>query len=176
MQLTSRVSIAAAVLIAVGFGIWSYSRSNNLPAQPAIVDIKSNAIVTAPNNEHSKSVGVAIAENSTNNLDALIADISGSDAAARAAAITALGSGDVPKERALPLLEGIVNGGELSDRKRALASLRNVALQQGDHDGAVRNIVRQAIYHSEDDGTVQSARVALDEIETALASSQASSK
>ena len=95
-----------------------------------------------------------------------IADVSGGDAARRAAAISALAS--APREQAVPVLRRVLNGGEPSvDRPLALRSLRELALQQGDADGKVRDAIREAIYHSDDQNPtlMADAQDALDVVE-----------
>jgi len=99
----------------------------------------------------------------------LIADTSSGDAAKRAAAITALA--DAPRDQALPVLGRILTNGEPEvDRPLALRSLRDLALNQGDADGAIRDAVRSAIYHGDDFTKVDDVQEVLDIIEESLAS------
>lgn len=82
-------------------------------------------------------------------VEKLIADTASGDAATRAAAIAALA--EAPKAEALPVLGRILTDGEPEfDRSLALRSLRDLALNQGDGDGAIREAVRHAIYHGDD--------------------------
>lgn len=97
-----------------------------------------------------------------------IADTQSFDAKMRAAAIAALA--DAPKEQAVPALERVLEVGEPQvDRQIALRSLHVLALQDGDADGAIRDVVRQAMYHSDDEGVTQSAQAILEDIEEELA-------
>ncbi len=98
-----------------------------------------------------------------------IADTASGDAAKRAAAITALA--EAPRAQALPVLGRILTDGEPQvDRPLALRSLRDLALNQGDADGAIRDAVRHAIYHGDDFTKVDDAQEVLDIIEESLAS------
>jgi hypothetical protein len=94
----------------------------------------------------------------------LIADATSGDAEKRAAAIGALGR--APKSEALPVLRRIVNSGEPQvDRPLALRSLRDLALNQGDEDGGIRTVVREVIYHGDDESLAGAAQETLDIIE-----------
>ena len=94
----------------------------------------------------------------------LIAETQSGDPATRAAAISALA--EVPKAVALPVLGRILTDGEPEvDRPRALRSLRDLALNQGDDDGAIRDAIRHAIYHGDDFTKVDEVQEALDVIE-----------
>jgi len=93
-----------------------------------------------------------------------IADTASGNAATRAAAITALA--EAPRTEALPVLKRILTDGEPQfDRPLALRSLRDLALNQGDADGAIRDAVRHAIYHGDDQTRVDELQEALDVIE-----------
>jgi hypothetical protein len=96
----------------------------------------------------------------------LIEEANGADAAKRALAIAALAR--APRDQALPALHHIVTNGEPQvDRPAALNSLRELALNQGDKDGKVREAIREVIYH--DDGSnpqlASAAQDALDVVE-----------
>jgi hypothetical protein len=58
------------------------------------------------------------------------------------------------------------------DRQIALRSLHQLALKDGDPDSTVRDAMRRAMYHSDDDEVTQSAQSLLDDIESDLASRQ----
>lgn len=93
-----------------------------------------------------------------------IADATGGDAAKRALAISALA--EAPRAQAVPVLRRILTDGEPQvDRSLALRSLRDLALNQGDADGAVREAVRNAIYHGDDQMQMNEVQEALDIIE-----------
>jgi HEAT repeat protein len=104
-------------------------------------------------------------------IDQLIKDTQSSDAQKRAAAIAALA--DAPKAKAVPALERVLESGEPQvDRQIALRSLHQLALKDGDPDSTVRDAMRRAMYHSDDDEVTQSAQSLLDDIESDLASRQ----
>jgi hypothetical protein len=94
----------------------------------------------------------------------LIADSMGGDAGKRADAIAGLA--DAPRAEALPVLRRILTDGEPQvDRPLALRSLRDLALDQGDDDGAIREAVRNSIYHGDDFTRTDDAQEVLDIIE-----------
>jgi HEAT repeat protein len=96
-----------------------------------------------------------------------IADAQSNDAKKRAEAIEALAN--APKARAIPALERVLESGEPQvDRQIALRSLHRIALKDGDDNGAIRDVIRHAIYHSDDEGVTQSAQAFLEDIEAAL--------
>ena len=93
-----------------------------------------------------------------------IADTTSGDAAKRAAAIAALA--EAPRAKALPVLGRLLTDGEPQvDRPLALRSLRDLALNQGDDDGAIRDAVRHVIYHGDDFTKVDDVQEVLDIIE-----------
>lgn len=94
----------------------------------------------------------------------LVADTASGDARRRATAIVALVN--APKSDAIAALRRVVEGGEPTvDRPLALRSLRDLALHQGDEDGAIRDVVRETIYHGDDDTLIEHAQLALEMIE-----------
>ena len=92
-----------------------------------------------------------------------ITDVNSADAAARALAITSLAN--APREQALPVLRRVLTSGELADRPQAINSLRELALGQGDADGRVREVIREVIYHGDDESLASLAQDALDVVE-----------
>jgi len=91
-------------------------------------------------------------------------DAVGGDAALRASAIAGLAR--APVAQALPILRRVLISGEPAvDRPLALASLRELALERGDADGAIRAVVREAIYHADDVSNVEATQDVLDVIE-----------
>jgi HEAT repeat protein len=97
-----------------------------------------------------------------------IKDTQSSDPKIRAAAIAKLGG--APKAQALPVLKNVLESGEPElDRHIALNSLHSLALRDGDKNGQVRDLMRSAIYHSDNDGVMQTAQSLLDDVEAALA-------
>lgn len=105
-------------------------------------------------------------------LEQWIKDTQDRDPKIRAAAIAKLGS--APKAQALPALKSVLETGEPEvDRHIALNSLHTLALRDGDKNGQVRDVMRSAIYHSDNDGVMQTAQSLLDDVEAALAEQQA---
>ena len=97
-----------------------------------------------------------------------IKDTQDSDPKIRAAAIARLAN--APKAQALPVLKDVLETGEPeTDRHIALNSLHTLALRDGDSNGQVREIMRRAIYHSDNDGVTQTAQSLIDDVEAALA-------
>jgi hypothetical protein len=97
-----------------------------------------------------------------------IEDTQSADPTKRARAIESLAN--APRERALPVLHHqLINGEPEKDRPLALKSLRTLALRQGDHDGKVREAIREVIYHNDDQNPALAtdAQDALDAVETA---------
>jgi hypothetical protein len=93
-----------------------------------------------------------------------IADTNNADAARRVVAIDALAR--APRDQALPVLHRLVtNGDPVTDRPAALNSLRELALDQGDADGGIRQAIREVIYHGDDEALASSAQDALDVVE-----------
>ena len=93
-----------------------------------------------------------------------IKDTQSTDAKVRAAAIAALA--DAPKSLAMPALKRVLETGEPNvDRHIALRSMYSIALRDGDPNEQVRNVMRHAIYHGDDDGVTQTAQSLLDDIE-----------
>jgi HEAT repeat protein len=100
-----------------------------------------------------------------------IKDTEDSDAKIRAAAIAKLAN--APKAQAVPALKNVLDIGEPDvDRHIALRSLHALALRDGDSNGQVRDVMRRAIYHSDNDGVTQTAQSLLDDVEAALAEQQ----
>jgi HEAT repeat protein len=96
-----------------------------------------------------------------------ITNTQSNDATTRAAAIEALAN--APKARAIPALERVLESGEPQvDRQIALRSLHLLALNKGDDNGAIRDVIRHAMYHSDDENVTQTAQAFLEDIEAAL--------
>jgi hypothetical protein len=97
-----------------------------------------------------------------------VADTQSNDAKSRAVAIEALAN--APTAQAIPALKRVLESGEPQvDRQIALRSLHVLALNEGDNNGAIRETIRHAMYHSEDEAVTQSAQAFLEDIEAALA-------
>lgn len=153
--------IAISVVFAVSWHI--ARRPIELPAVSAAATARPTLSSVAP--AASAPVANPVARPATaDHVAGWIADTASGDAAKRAAAITALA--EAPRARALPVLGRIFAEGEPSvDRALALQSLRELALNQGDADGAIRDAVRQAVYHGDDLTDKDAVQETLDIIE-----------
>jgi HEAT repeat protein len=140
-------------------------------ARPAAVhaaaETTASAVEAPPAPDVSKPAAPA-PQITTDDVARWIADTQSNDAKTRAAAIEALAN--APKAKAIPALERVLESGEPQvDRQIALQSLHKLALIDGDSTGQIRDVIRQAIYHSDDEGVTQSAQALLEDIEAALA-------
>jgi hypothetical protein len=83
--------------------------------------------------------------------------------AVRVAAIERLSK--APRDQALPLLKRVLlNGDPAVDRPAAQLGLRELALAQGDADGRIRDVLREVIYHGDDESLATDAQESLDVI------------
>jgi hypothetical protein len=113
------------------------------------------------------AVSVPPAQISGEDIARWTTEATGGDASRRAAAITALAR--APVSEALPILSRVLMNGEpVVDRPLALQSLRDLALNQGDPVSSIRNAIRAAIYHGDDQTLAADAQEALDVIEESL--------
>jgi HEAT repeat protein len=116
-------------------------------------------------------VSEATAAPGPDTVEQWIADTQDSDPKIRAAAIANLAN--APTAQALPALSEVLDTGEPEvDRHIALRSLHALALRDGDKNGQVRDVMRRAIYHSDNDGVTQTAQSLLDDVEAAFAEQQ----
>lgn len=154
-------------------------------AAPSAQQTSAAAEVSAPNVAPSTNTA-AVTETSTasttaevtkpqaarpDTVEQWIKDTQDSDAKIRAAAIAKLAN--APQAQALPALKNVLDTGEPEvDRHIALNSLHALALRDGDKNGQVRDVMRRAIYHSDNDGVTQTAQSLLDDVEAALAEPQ----
>lgn len=92
-----------------------------------------------------------------------LVDTTSDIASIRAGAIASLAT--APSEQAVPALGRILISGDKVDRQLALKSLSRLAQAKGDSDGRIRGVLREAIYHSDDDDATDSARATLDEVD-----------
>ena len=114
---------------------------------------------------------VAAAAPGADTLERWIKDTQDSDPKTRATAIANLAN--APTAQALPALREVVDTGEPEvDRHIALRSLHALALRDGDENSQVRDVMRRAIYHSDNDGVTQTAQSLLDDVEAAFAEQQ----
>jgi hypothetical protein len=169
----------AALLAIVGIGVLGYwytrssvPRETGRAEAPSIAERDADAHHPA-REEHAAAANPASdAERASltavpgeaDDVARWIADTTSGDAQKRAAAITALSG--APRSRALPVLRNVLLSGEPEvDRPLALRALRDLALHQGDADGAVRAAVREAIYHGDNETVAGAAQEVLDVVE-----------
>jgi hypothetical protein len=155
--------VVFAVLAVAGFRYWKQES----PPPPGIRVTKESVprtvTVTAPATSTAPETAAA-APVSTENAERWSREATGVDAGKRAAAITALAQ--APVGQALPVLRRVLMNGEPTvDRPLALQSLRELALNRGDPESAIRNAIREAIYHGDDQTITADAQEALDVIE-----------
>src|SRR5262245_10986757 len=163
-----------AIVIAAGLLDWALHHRSELapPEEVAHVASSTPAVLSAvsrvvPAAQASTPAGFAPG---AEQVAGWIADTRGEDPDKRAAAIRALA--EAPRVTALPALKYVLVSGEPRvDRPLALQSLAALALRDGDADGAVREILRSAIYHG--DELTQQARQTLDDVEQRLAAKPA---
>jgi hypothetical protein len=170
-------------VLAVGvLGVLAYSYATRTPPEPdrapdaadlahspseADAQAETGAHAQPPDASASLSHEAAKAEITSDTIAAWIGEATGADPKKRAAAIIALAQ--APKAAAVPTLREVLDVGEPEpDRQLALHSLHALAIEQGDEDGQIRDTLRFAMYHGDDDGVSQSAQAYLEDIESAL--------
>jgi hypothetical protein len=161
-RLTSLVSLVAVAAAAVALAAWYRSSP---PVQTAVAQAPT-PLPGAPSMALVRVTDVppASPRPTAQAVSQWIADTQSSDAAKRATAIAALA--DAPKAVAVPVLRRLLTDAEPQvDRPLALRSLRDLALNQGDADGASRLAVRNAIYHGDDQTKTDEVQEVLDIIE-----------
>lgn len=135
-------------------------------------DVTSSAVQATEDTQAPETRDLAesipVRDTSPSTIARWIADTQSTDAKTRAAAIVALAA--APKAQAVPALKRVLEVGEPQvDRQIAVRSLHVLALQQADDDGAIRDVLRDAVYHGDDEGVTQSAQAVLEDIETEFA-------
>ena len=145
-------------------------RVDTARAEAQVPDTKPvvNADATQPHlvtNSADTSVNTAVTPSPSSDVVARwLEDSESGNPNVRSTAILALAT--APKATAIPALRRVLEGGEpIIDRPLALQSLRDLALNQGDDDGTIRGVVRETIYHADDDQLVERAQLALEIIE-----------
>lgn len=173
MTRSSVITVTFAVAAALG-GLAYVQASRDDKEQPAIpaatVPHVAAPAVSQPEQapaQLSTTPQPTTPQTTTDDVARWVADTQSSDAKTRAVAIEALAN--APKAQAIPALKRVLESGEPQvDRQIALRSLHMLALNDGDKTGAIRDTIRHAMYHSEDEGVTQSAQAFLEDIEAAL--------
>jgi HEAT repeat protein len=163
-RISAIVLLAAAV--AAGAALVTWFRASTPVAIPVAEAAVPTPMPYDSSAASSQVIDVAPAS-STPTAEAVsqwIADTTSGDAAKRATAIAALA--EAPKVQAVPVLRRLLTDAEPQvDRPLALRSLRDLALNQGDVDGTIRDAVRNAIYHGDDQTKMNDVQEVLDIIE-----------
>jgi hypothetical protein len=160
-NLVATLAAAAVVFTAVAW----YAQPHDAPA-PADVPVVTNASNAASARASTQAASQARTRAAPAPLD--VAQLGENaivgDAGSRIAAIDALAH--APREQALPALRrALLSGDPASDRPHALNSLRELAATQGDKDGRIRDVVREVVYHGDDEALSTTAQETLDAIE-----------
>jgi hypothetical protein len=162
-----RIPLIVGLVVAVAAVIVVARLPDQLTEDTILVPVEASGPRTALSTPSSPAPEPVTQASTGRDVTKLIADTQSADAGTRAAAITALA--EAPRAEALPVLGRILTDGEPQvDRPLALRSLRDLALNQGDDDGAVRDAVRHAIYHGDDFTKVDEVQEVLDVIEESL--------
>jgi hypothetical protein len=165
-----KLLVIPALLVLAGVAAYAWEQRET-PASPelAATPVKSVPAPTtsaAPTATADPAVSAAGAV-SPDELARWSVDVNSADAGQRAAAISALAQ--APSTSALPILQNVLNSGEvLVDRPLAMQSLRTLALREGDANGVIRGVLRQAIYHAEIEDLARQAQSVLDDLDLRL--------
>jgi hypothetical protein len=147
--------LAIGVIVSVG---WYFAGQTETDTSTKPVVPKQAAMTPVANSQPQVPAMTPV------QVSQMIADSMGGDAGKRAEAIAGLAN--APRAEAVPVLRRILTDGEPQvDRPLALRSLRDLALSQGDDDGAIRDAVRNSIYHGDDFTKTDDAQEVLDIIE-----------
>ena len=168
MKLRPSYLFTFAAFAVFGFAYWKYEAETPAAVgEAAAVQPRDPPAQAAASPVPYVSAPEAAAPVSAEDVERWILESNGGDAAKRAAAITALAQ--APVAQALPVLRRVLMNGEPAvDRPLALQSLRDLALNHGDPESAIRNAIREAIYHGDDQTMAADAQEALDVIEESL--------
>ena len=159
---TSLLALAAVAAIAIVAGYAVSNRAEPVATAAAVPAPRSRIEPAVPTSRADSAPQVAAV--TPESVATWIAGANGGDAGKRAAAIAALAN--APRADAVPVLRRILTDGEPQiDRSLALSSLRDLALNQGDADGTIREAVRNAIYHGDDQTPAADVQEVLDIIE-----------
>lgn len=181
MQGAARSSLTLVALFALGLGSilgYTYARRDDTPAPsqrraaPTVSRPAQDVVAPLAADAPPPSADRSAKAEELPSEDQLLADALGQDFAKKDAAFATLAK--MPKSKALPVLRHIITSGDEPRRLLALHSLRTFALSQGDADGAIRNAVRDAIYHGDSDEVANEAQTVLDDVESAVSAGKSS--
>ena len=165
--MSTRAWLLPVSMVLVFAIVWYFLRDpgESAPARPPAMQAASAPPATPAGEPQSTLSATAPAAVP---FETLAADTNSADAQRRAAAITALAT--APRAQAVPVLSNVlINGEPTMDRPLALRALRELALAQGDADGAVRAAFRELIYHGDNEALMPATQEALDAVEAAEA-------
>lgn len=175
-----RSSLKLSMLLAMGcLMVLAYlmiTRQSSMPQQAAH-DLASTKMLN-PFNRHASSSQPSIDTASSTSAittsppQTYPADIvaqwieSGVDSTQRAAELDALTMAS--RAQAVPVLQRVLIAGDDAERQHAVNSLHTLALRQGDADGAIREVLRQAVFHDDGAFIADDVQAALADIEQKL--------
>jgi len=168
--LSSRRSPALATLLAIGCVVVLHrARTDSAGQESASTFVPASRMEPSPSTsgEAASSVHEEVSSSTASPADAatrLIANAMSDDPQMRAAAIIELA--EVAKSQAIPALHRVlVSGGPAEEQQLALHALRTLAQDQGDADGGIREVLRQAVYHGNHQDVMLAAQVVLDSVD-----------
>jgi len=172
----THVAVAGSMIVVAGLVYAWSARGTDEPPGSAPAEHpaapSSMPVLASPPAADAAVATAKPAEATVEQVAAWVGDTQGDDAGRRAAAIAALAR--APRAAAIPALRQVLATGEAGvDWPLALKSLTQLALEQGDEDGAVRNVIREAIYHGDGGNVPSLAQDALDTVERELAQHRA---
>lgn len=187
IQGAARSSLTLVGLFALGLGSilgYTYAQRDDVRAPAAVLgdDVAAPAVArpasplaVTPPSESGIAPQAPPASEKAASADVpseaqLLADALGSDAIKGEASVRKLAQ--MPKERSLPILRRVLTSGDEKRRVVALHSLRAVARDQGDDNGEIRGVVREAIYHGDNEELTNEAQSVLSDIETAVSTAR----
>ncbi|EEF25245.1 conserved hypothetical protein [Ricinus communis] len=137
------------------------------PPQPAHIDDPAAwALAVAQDDDRVEVDAPSPQENPSERMAQLAAQVRSEDADVRAAALDALAR--MPKAQAVPILRTLLSATDSEGRQGALDALRTLAVDQGDGDGAIGDVLRLTIYDGDDAATADSAQLLLDTIQQSV--------
>jgi hypothetical protein len=159
--MTRSTALLLGLAALVGVAVYLFAAEEPPAAAPVPVSV-------TPETPHALPVAVSTSTTPATTAPPPVrnwaADVAASDAATRAAAINALATAS--REQALPILKIVLTSGEpVIDKPLALRALRELARRDGDADGAIRELVRQSVYHADTEEFSRAAQDALDDLE-----------
>jgi len=173
MILSSRRSLALATLLAIGcIVVLHRARIDSVGQESTGKFVPPSRLEPGPNTSgqtadaaaSTRSNAIPSEGSPADTATRLIADAMSDDSKARTAAI--IGLAEVPKSQAMPALHRVlVSGGPADEQQLALHALRTLAQDQGDADGGIREVLRQAVYHGNHQDVMLAAQVVLDSVD-----------